>query len=144
MKTWKLVSGILSIIMFVFVTFQSCAAGISNSIEDNGEVGGSAGIIVAIMLLAGGIVSIATRNSKAKAEISAVIVLFGLGCNHGIHNGWKLHRPYNLGSLVCNLCSISTYFNDKKAKTDRRKLIKTAILKQIRGQRIKLKELIPM
>lgn len=43
MKTWKLVSGILSIIMFVFVTFQSCAAGISNSIEDNGEVGGSAG-----------------------------------------------------------------------------------------------------
>ena len=52
MKTWKLVSGILSIIMFVFVTFQSCAAGISNSIEDNGEVGGSAGIIVAIMLLA--------------------------------------------------------------------------------------------
>lgn len=48
MKTWKLVSGILSIIMFVFVTFQSCAAGISNSIEDNGEVGGSAGIIVAI------------------------------------------------------------------------------------------------
>ena len=47
MKTWKLVSGILSIIMFVFVTFQSCAAGISNSIEDNGEVGGSAGIIVA-------------------------------------------------------------------------------------------------
>ena len=37
MKTWKLVSGILSIIMFVFVTFQSCAAGISNSIEDNGD-----------------------------------------------------------------------------------------------------------
>ena len=141
MKTWKLVSGILSIIMFVFVTFQSCAAGISNSIEDNGEVGGSAGIIVAIMLLAGGIVSIATRNSKGKGGNIAVIVLFGLGA---IHNGWKLHRPYNLGSLVCNLCSISTYFNDKKAKTDRRKLIKTAILKQIRGQRIKLKELIPM
>lgn len=46
MKTWKLVSGILSIIMFVFVTFQSCAAGISNSIEDNGEVGGSAGIVL--------------------------------------------------------------------------------------------------
>ena len=74
MKTWKLVSGILSIIMFVFVTFQSCAAGISNSIEDNGEVGGSAGIIVAIMLLAGGIVSIATRNSKGKGGNIAVIV----------------------------------------------------------------------
>ena len=28
MKTWKLVSGIISIVLFVFVTFQSCAAGI--------------------------------------------------------------------------------------------------------------------
>ena len=32
MKTWKLVSGILSIILFVVVTFQSCAAGISNTL----------------------------------------------------------------------------------------------------------------
>ena len=40
------------------------------------EAGGSAGIIVAIMLLAGGIVSIATRNSKAKRGNIAVIVLF--------------------------------------------------------------------
>ena len=53
MKTWKLVSGILSIVLFVLVSFQSCAAGMVNTIEDNGEVGGSAGIIVAIMLLAG-------------------------------------------------------------------------------------------
>lgn len=30
MKVWKLVSGILSIILFVFVSFQSCAAGVSN------------------------------------------------------------------------------------------------------------------
>ena len=59
MKTWKLVSGILSIILFVVVTFQSCAAGISNTLQENGEVGGSAGVLVAIMLLAGGIVSIA-------------------------------------------------------------------------------------
>lgn len=41
MKTWKLVSGILSIILFVFVSFQSCAAGISNTLEANGEAGGS-------------------------------------------------------------------------------------------------------
>ena len=62
MKTWKLVSGIISIVLFAFVMFQSCAAGISNSLAENGESGGSAGLIVAIILLAGGIVSIATRN----------------------------------------------------------------------------------
>ena len=53
MKTWKLVSGIISIVLFAFVMFQSCAAGISNSLAENGESGGSAGLIVAIILLAG-------------------------------------------------------------------------------------------
>ena len=51
MKTWKLVSGIISIVLFAFVMFQSCAAGISNSLAENGESGGSAGLIVAIILL---------------------------------------------------------------------------------------------
>ena len=32
MKVWKLVSGILSIILFVFVSFQSFAAGVSNAL----------------------------------------------------------------------------------------------------------------
>lgn len=77
MKTWKLVSGILSIVLFVFVSFQSCAAGVSNTLEANGEVGGSAGIIVAIMLLAGGIVSIATRKGSKGGNI-ALIILFGI------------------------------------------------------------------
>ena len=82
MKTWKLVSGILSIILFVVVTFQSCAAGISN-LQENGEVGGSAGVLVAIMLLAGGIVSIATRNKESKGANIAIIVLFGIGAAAG-------------------------------------------------------------
>ena len=75
MKTWKLVSGIISIVLFAFVMFQSCAAGISNSLAENGESGGSAGLIVAIILLAGGIVSIATRNGSKGGNI-ALIVLF--------------------------------------------------------------------
>lgn len=79
MKTWKLVSGILSIVLFFFVTFQSCAAGISNALEENGESGGSGGVIVAIMMLAGGIVSIATRKSEGKGGNIALIVLFGIG-----------------------------------------------------------------
>ena len=69
MKVWKLVSGILSIILFVFVSFQSCAAGVSNALEANGE---------AILMLAGGIVSIATRKSLGKGGNIALIVLFGL------------------------------------------------------------------
>lgn len=78
MKTWKLVSGILSIVLFIMVAFQSCAVGIGNTLGETGEVGGSAGIIVAIMLLAGGIVSIATRKGGKGSNI-ALIVLFGIG-----------------------------------------------------------------
>ena len=79
MKTWKLVSGILSMILFVVVAFQSCAAGIVNTMEANGEVSGSGGIIVAFMMLAGGIVSTATRKSEGNGGNIALIVLFGIG-----------------------------------------------------------------
>ena len=78
MKIWKLVAGILSIILFVFVALQSCAAGVVNALEDNGEVSGSTGLIVAILMLAGGIVSIATRKSDKKGGNIALIILFGL------------------------------------------------------------------
>lgn len=82
MKTWKLVSGILSIVLFVLVTFQSCAAGLYNAMSENGESSGSAGIMVAVMLLAGGIVSIATRKGGKGGNI-ALIVLFGIGAFFG-------------------------------------------------------------
>ena len=72
MKTWKLVSGILSIILFVVVSFQSCAVGIGNTLGETGEAGGS-----------GGIVSIATRNTKGKGGNISLIILFGLASFFG-------------------------------------------------------------
>ena len=78
-KTWKLVSGILSLVFVMFVLFQSCAAGIVNSVSRNGESGGFAGVIVSIMLLAGGIVIISTRNSRNTGGDIATMALFGIG-----------------------------------------------------------------
>ena len=49
MKTWKLVLGILSIVLFVVVSFQSCAAGLGNALSENGESSGSGGIFVAMI-----------------------------------------------------------------------------------------------
>lgn len=83
MKTWKLVSGILSMILFIIVSFQSCAAGISNAITENGESSGTGGVILAIMMLTGGIVSVVTRKSEGKGGNIALIVLFGLGALFG-------------------------------------------------------------
>lgn len=69
MKTWKLVAGIISIILFVVVSFQSCAAGVVNALEDNGGTSGSVGILVAILLLAGGIVYIRPESLRERVGI---------------------------------------------------------------------------
>lgn len=86
MKVWKLVSGVLSIILFVVVAFQSCAVGLLNTLEKNGEISGTAGILVAILMLTGGIVSIATRKAKGNGGNIALIVLFGLAALFGAAN----------------------------------------------------------
>lgn len=78
MKIWKLVSGILSMILFVLVAVQSCAAGMVNALENNGGSSGSVGIIVGILMLTGGIVSVATRKSQGKGGNIALVILFGL------------------------------------------------------------------
>lgn len=80
---WKLVSGILSMILFIVVSFQSCAAGAYNALSNNGESSGSGGIILAILMLSGGIVSVATRKSERNGGNIALIVLFGLASFFG-------------------------------------------------------------
>lgn len=78
MKTTKLVIGILSIVLFVIVSLQSCAAGIGNTLAENGEASGSAGFLLAVCLLIAGIVGIVTRNKKKGGAITAgVFYLIG-------------------------------------------------------------------
>lgn len=103
MKTWKLVSGILSIVLFVFVSFQSCAAGVANTLENNGEISGSAGFIVAVGMLAGGIVSIATRKSEKKGGNIALILLFGLAALIGFTS----HGSYSDLAIWAGWCLIN-------------------------------------
>ena len=86
MKIWKLVAGILSIVLCLIVMLQSCAAGVANALEENGEVSGSAGFLVAIFMLAGGIVSIVTRKSVKKGGNIALIIIFGLAALIGFAN----------------------------------------------------------
>lgn len=118
MKTWKLVSGILSIVLFIFVSFQSCAAGMSNALEDNGELSGTAGLLVAILLLTGGIVSIVTRKSNGKGGNIALIILYGLGtligfAGHGSYSDLVIWAGWCLINAVLALVAI---IKNRKAK----------------------------
>ena len=109
MKIWKLVSGVLSIVLSVFVIFQSMVAGLGNTLAENGEVGGSAGILVAIVLLTGGIVSIATRNG-GKGGAIALIILFGLGAMIGF-GGAGSYGDLNVWSGWCLICAILAFIS---------------------------------
>ncbi len=115
MKNWKLVSGILSIVLFAFVSFQSCAAGVANTLEDNGESSGTAGIFVAIMLLAGGIVSIVTRKGSKGGNI-ALIILYGLGALLGFTMAGSFSDLYIWAAwcLICALLAVVSLVKKRK------------------------------
>ena len=94
MKVTRLVIGIISFVMALIVTFQSCFAGLGNAMEDNGEVGGSAGVVLAVVTrkgegkgpfiaggfyLAGGIIGLAMAGSYADLKIWGVAcIIFAL------------------------------------------------------------------
>lgn len=75
--TAKLILGIISMVLFALVAFQSCAAGLSNILADKGEASGSFGFLVALNLLITGIMAVAARKSTRKIPwIIAAILLW--------------------------------------------------------------------
>lgn len=90
MKTWRLISGILSMILFVLVSFQSCAAGALDAMAGSEGTSGAAGILVGIDLLAGGIISIVSKDSHSKGFTIVLIILYGLGA----FIGFTMHGSY--------------------------------------------------
>ena len=76
MKTAKLVTGILSLVFPAMILFQSCAAGMSNALEGGDEVSGTAGLLLSLLMIAGGIVMIATRHSEKKGGSVASVLIF--------------------------------------------------------------------
>ena len=120
MKVWKLVSGILSMVLFVVVTFQSCAVGLANSLSESEEVSGTAGVLLAILMLAGGIVSVATRKSVKNGGNIALIVLFGLAAligfmNHGTYSDLVIWSVWCLINVVLAVVAMVT--GGKKNRT---------------------------
>ena len=107
MKVAKLVVGILCILLSVLVLLQSCVAGLSNVLEESQEVSGSAGVAVALVLLAGGIVMIATRKSAGKAGSIAAMVLFLLGGLIGL----LLAGSYKDLNIWAGLCLVLAVLN---------------------------------
>ncbi len=87
MKVWKLVSGIFSIIFTLIILLHSLLAGVVNTVLNtvfgNSETSGTAGIVIAVLLLIAGIASIAVRKRETKKAYTVIIVLFELAAMIG-------------------------------------------------------------
>lgn len=75
MRIWKIISGIVSIGIAALAAFPSFFAGL---LHITGQDAGAAGMTVAVMLLAGGVISIAASRGSMAADI-AMICLYGVG-----------------------------------------------------------------
>lgn len=98
MKTVKLILGIISMVLFGLISLQSCAAGVSNALAENGEVSGSAGLLLAFCMLIAGIIGVCTRKNKMGGIVAGVFYL--LGGIIGIAN-YGSYSDLAIWSVIC-------------------------------------------
>ncbi len=89
----------------LLVLFQSCAAGVSNTLAQNGEVSGSAGFMLSVLMLAGGIVEVSSRKSTKKGGSIAAMILFILAALIGFANAGT-YKDLNVWSAWCLILGI--------------------------------------
>lgn len=107
MSVWKLVSGILSMILSVIVLLQSCAVGLASSLARSDDLAGSYGLIVSILILAGGIVNVATSRSLGKGGSIASMILFSLGAMSALKGfSYKVYGDLIVWGAWCVICGI--------------------------------------
>ena len=71
MKTARLTIGIISMVLFMFIMFQSCAAGVGEALTGDESGGSSSGVLVALFMLIAGIIGVCTRKSVKGAYVAA-------------------------------------------------------------------------
>lgn len=99
MKTARLVFGILTLILCVVVLFQSCAVGIHNSIENNGDRGGAAGFFVFVFMVVSGVLSITAKSKRGGFTTAGFYFL--AGCIAILNN--KVFKDLSVWGML-NLC----------------------------------------
>lgn len=73
----RLIIGIISMVLFILISLQSCVVGMGNALAENGETSGSAGFLLSLCMLNAGIVGVAGRKSKAASYVAGFIYWFG-------------------------------------------------------------------
>ena len=110
----RLVVGIILFVMSMFILFQSCAAGLVNSWEESSDMGGTAGILVVILMISTGVIAICTRNSASKGGPGTCAGLLFLAavigfCNAGVFSDLAVWSVVNIAfGIIFLICTIKT------------------------------------
>jgi uncharacterized membrane protein (UPF0136 family) len=75
-STAKLIIGIVTIVLFFLILLQSCAVGVGNALNESEDMGGSAGLLLGIFSLIGGIVGILMRNKSQGSIVAGAFYVF--------------------------------------------------------------------
>ena len=106
-------------VSFLIVTFQSCAVGLVNAIDDNKEdSSGAGGIFVAFGLLIAGIVATVLWQKDSKGGDISLIILYGLTALIGFANLGTFEdlAVWASWSLICAIMAAITLVRRSKSK----------------------------
>lgn len=115
MKIWRLTSGILSIAISGIVLFQSVAAGLADALGGTDTGAMAAGVLVAVLMIAGGIVSIVSRKDVKKGANIAMIIMFSVAAVIG----YTMHGVYQdliIWATWCVACVAVAVISARKNK----------------------------
>lgn len=108
-STCRMVTGIVSIVLFFFIMFQSCAAGIVNVFSDSDTASGTAGAMLAFCWLIAGIVGLAGKKHAGAVGTAAGFYILGglIGmCNVGIYADLAIWSCLSIAFALINILSI--------------------------------------
>ena len=99
MKTWRLISGILSIVLSLVILLQSCAVGMLEAMGADGSDSASG-----LLLIAAGIVAIVTRNGSRGGSI-ALVVLYAVAAVIGFSA--TVYADLIVWAVWCCVCAVA-------------------------------------
>ncbi|WP_142415099.1 hypothetical protein [Hathewaya massiliensis] len=115
----KKVLGIISIVLFFIVTFQSCAAGLGEAITNDSTGSGGSGMFLSVCMLIAGIILLVSKNKKSLVITSIVFYVLGgiVGMvNVGIFADLQIWSVLNLifaGLLIFHLIKNKELYSKK-------------------------------
>ena len=129
MKAWRILSGLLSIVFYTIVDKQAKLARLAEALgKDSESKAGSAGQIVAVLLLVGGILSLVFFKTRGVVGTLILTSTYAIAAAVGFANA-GFFKDLNVWSgwcLICALMALASLAGNRKKKETKVGTVETA------------------